>query len=102
MDDCNVKKDTFLRRWLDYLSFALSGLLADGTICAAVSYTLGDLHRENSVLDYPIGGSGAVCDALVESIERNGGKVLLSTHVDKIIVSCPFFLPFSLGHVHTP
>lgn len=86
MDDCNVKKDTFLRRWLDYLSFALSGLLADGTICAAVSYTLGDLHRENSVLDYPIGGSGAVCDALVDSIERNGGKVLLSTHVEKIIM----------------
>lgn len=86
MDDCDVKEDTFLRRWLDYLSFALSGLLADGTICAAVSYTLGDLHRENSLLDYPVGGSGAVCESLVKSIERNGGRVLLQTRVDKIVM----------------
>jgi len=86
MDDANIKKDTFLRRWLDYLSFALSGLLADGTICAAVSYTLGDLHREGSILDYPIGGSAAVCEALAASIERNGGRVMLQTHVEGISV----------------
>ena len=44
MKEAGMKEGTFLYRWLDYLSFALSGLLADGTICAAVSYTLGDLH----------------------------------------------------------
>jgi len=44
MKEAGMEEGTFLYRWLDYLSFALSGLLADGTICAAVSYTLGDLH----------------------------------------------------------
>ena len=54
---------TSLERWIDYLAFALSGLPADGTVGAAVAYTLGDLHRPNAVLDYPVGGSGAVCEA---------------------------------------
>jgi len=44
MKKADIQEGTFLFRWLDYLSFALSGLLADGTVCAAVSYTLGDLH----------------------------------------------------------
>ena len=86
MHEAGIQPNTFLHRWLDYLSFALSGLLADGTICAAVSYTLGDLHRQGSVLDYPTGGSGAVCDALVGAIERRGGRVLLSTHVEEILI----------------
>ena len=86
MKEAGIQEGTFLYRWLDYLSFALSGLLADGTVCAAVSYTLGDLHRQGSVLDYPVGGSGAVCDALVRSLERNGGRFLKSTPVEKILV----------------
>lgn len=86
MDEAGVRPGTFLYRWLDYLSFALSGLLADGTICAAVSYTLGDLHRQGSILDYPIGGSGAVCDALVDALRNHGGRLLLSTHVEQILM----------------
>jgi hypothetical protein len=53
---------------LDYLSFALSGLDATGTIAAAVVYTLGDLHRTGAYLDYPVGGSEAVIDALVKGV----------------------------------
>lgn len=86
MKESGIREGTFLWRWLDYLSFALSGLLADGTICAAVSYTLGDLHRKNSLLDYPVGGSAAVCDALVETVTKRGGKLLLRTHVDQILI----------------
>ena len=33
-----------------------------------------------------VGGSGAVVDALVRGIERNGGSVRLSTHVERINV----------------
>ncbi len=86
MDSAGIRKHTFLHRWLDYLSFALSGLLADGTVCAAVSYTLGDLHRKGSKLDYPVGGSGAVCDALVKALESHGGRLLLRTPVERILV----------------
>jgi phytoene dehydrogenase-like protein len=33
-----------------------------------------------------VGGSGAVVDALVRGIERNGGRVRTSTHVERINV----------------
>ena len=60
-----VVKDKFLENWFEFLSFALSGLPADGTIAAAVAYTMRDLHQKGAALDYPIGGSGAVVDALI-------------------------------------
>ena len=56
--------------WLDYLSFALSGLDSTGTIAAAVVYTLGDLYRPDAYLDYPIGGSEAVVNALIRGITK--------------------------------
>ena len=73
---------------------------------------MGDLYRPGASLDYPVGkhpnpnphpphpkpdpnpnpdpdpnptqvgGSGAVIDALVRGIERHGGTVRLSTHVE--------------------
>ena len=75
-----------------------------------------DLHQKRASLDYPIGGAGAVIDALVQGIEgeiipeninlssnnqesedkniipdqivseKPKGKVLLNTHVTKILV----------------
>lgn len=39
-----------------------------------------------STIDYPVGGAGAIVDALVRGIEKYGGKVLLSTPVDSILV----------------
>ena len=87
----NVLKDTvkdkFLLNWFDFLSFALSGNAADGTIAAAVVYTMRDLHQLRAELDYPVGGAGAIIDALVRGVEKNGkGKVLTSTHVEQILV----------------
>jgi phytoene dehydrogenase-like protein len=77
----------FLERWIDYLAFALSGLPADGTVGAAVAYTLGDLHRPNAVLDYPVGGSGAVCEALADYIsDKAGCAVRTRCRVDEILV----------------
>ena len=97
--------DPFIKGWLDYLAFALSGLDAAGTLAlpltlapsrltrtrtptptqtpphpgtlgAAVAFTMGDLYRKGALLDYPVGGSGAVIDALVRGIERHGGTWL--------------------------
>jgi len=61
-----------------------------------------DLHQERASLDYPIGGAGAVIDALVRGIEAGAaekglqgeggdrgeqtGKVLVNSHVSRIIV----------------
>jgi len=69
-----------------------------GTICAAVSYTLGDLHRKGSILDYPVGGSAAVCDSLVTAMESHGGRMMLRTPVEKILIEeC---VPRTLRPVH--
>ena len=82
----NVVRDSFLTNWFEFLSFALSGLPADGTIAAAVAYTMRDLHQRGAALDYPLGGSGAVVDALVRAIEKRGGEVILNSHVHEIMV----------------
>ncbi len=83
----NIIKDKFLENWFEFLSFALSGLPANGTIAAAVAYTMRDLHQRRAALDYPLGGSGAVIDALIRGIEKNElGHIYLRSHVKEIIV----------------
>lgn len=87
----------FILNYLEFLSFAISGLPADSTIAAAMAYTLRDLHQPGAELDYPCGGSGAIVDALVRGLNkhshRNAGKgpgepvedrLALSAHVDKV------------------
>lgn len=81
-----VVKDKFLQNWLEFLCFALSGLPADSTIAAAVAYTMRDLHQEDAVLDYPIGGAAAVIDALVRGVTKRSGKVILNSHVEEIVI----------------
>ena len=90
--------DPFIKNWLNFLSFAISGLPADGTIAAAMAYTLRDLHQEGAELDYPFGGSEAIVNALVQALNKHSNKDLpsgqpepenrltLSAHVDDIIV----------------
>lgn len=48
-----------------------SGLPADGTMAAAVIYTIGDLHRPGCIIDYPRGGGGAVIGAMVRLLDRD-------------------------------
>lgn len=85
MDDYGVQ-DEFVRKWFDYLAFALSGLDAAHTQAAPVVYTMRDLHAKDAVLDYPKGGIGSLIDALVSGIEKNGGAVRVNSLVEKIIV----------------
>ncbi|MEM6351781.1 MAG: NAD(P)/FAD-dependent oxidoreductase [Cyanobacteria bacterium P01_D01_bin.14] len=81
-----VVSDPFVRNWLDMLCFLLSGLPADGTIAAEVAFMFADWYRPNVQLDYPKGGSGALVDALVRGLEKFGGQLRLSAHVDQILV----------------
>lgn len=48
-----------------------------GAAAAAVSASA--LRRA----DYPVGGSGAIINALVRGLEKNGGKLRLGTHVEQ-------------------
>ncbi|RMF21011.1 MAG: NAD(P)/FAD-dependent oxidoreductase [Cyanobacteria bacterium J083] len=81
-----VITDSFIRNWLDLLCFLLSGLPADGTIAAEVAFMFAEWYRPGAVLDYPQGGSAALVAALVRGLEINGGKLLLNSHVAKILL----------------
>jgi phytoene dehydrogenase-like protein len=80
-------KDPFLRKWFDYLSFALSGLDASQTQAAAVAYMMIDLHKEGAVLDYPMGGMDSLIQALVLGMQNHGGQLQLNSRVERILLS---------------
>ncbi|MFB2922356.1 phytoene desaturase family protein [Aerosakkonema funiforme] len=77
-------KDPWVRRLIDLECFLLSGLKAEGTIAPEVAFMLGE--RSNIGVDYPVGGSGAIVDALVRGLERWGGKIRLNAHVEQILL----------------
>lgn len=79
-------RDPFLRHWLDLLCFLLSGLPAKGTIAAEVAFMFADWYRPGVSLDYPMGGSGALVEALVRGLKKYGGELLLNAHVEQILV----------------
>ncbi len=81
-----VVKDPFVRNWLDLLCFMLSGLPASGTITAEMAFMFADWYRPDVVLDYPIGGSGAMVNALLRGLQRRGGKLRRNAHVEQILV----------------
>ncbi|MEM7580200.1 MAG: NAD(P)/FAD-dependent oxidoreductase, partial [Cyanobacteria bacterium P01_A01_bin.80] len=77
-------KDSWVRRLIDLECFLLSGLKASGTIAPEVAFMLGE--RSNTAIEYPLGGSGAIVDALVRGLKKYGGELRLGCHVEKIIV----------------
>ncbi|NET47886.1 MAG: FAD-dependent oxidoreductase [Merismopedia sp. SIO2A8] len=76
--------DPWVRRLLDVECFLLSGLKANGTVTPEIAFMFGE--RSESVVDYPLGGSGAIIKALVNGLQQWGGTLRLGTHVEKIIV----------------
>ncbi|MBD2448688.1 NAD(P)/FAD-dependent oxidoreductase [Nostoc sp. FACHB-152] len=81
-----VVRDPFIHNWLNLLCFLLSGLPAAGTNAAEVAFMFADWYRPGVVLDYPIGGSAALVNALVQGLEKHGGQLLLNSHVEQILV----------------
>jgi phytoene dehydrogenase-like protein len=80
-------KDAFVRKWFDYLAFALSGLDAAHTQAAAIAYMMIDLHTPNRVLDYPMGGMNSLIQALVTGLKKHGGKLQLNSRVEEMILA---------------
>ncbi|KAJ1410256.1 hypothetical protein B484DRAFT_455907 [Ochromonadaceae sp. CCMP2298] len=76
----------FVLNWLDMLCFLLQGLPAEGTLNAVIAYMLADWYRPGVLLDFPKGGSGAIVDALVRGIRKNGGRVIANSHVEEVHV----------------
>lgn len=77
-------QDPWVRRLLDLECFLLSGMKAKDTVAPEMAFMFGE--RSHSVVDYPIGGSGAIVEALVRGLKRWGGTLRLGTHVEKILV----------------
>ncbi|MBW4551878.1 MAG: NAD(P)/FAD-dependent oxidoreductase [Aphanocapsa sp. GSE-SYN-MK-11-07L] len=82
----SVVSDPFIRNWLDLLCFMLSGLPASGTITAEIAFMFADWYRPGVVLDYPVGGSGALVNALLRGLESKGGELRLNAHVEQILI----------------
>ncbi|XP_064934490.1 prolycopene isomerase, chloroplastic-like [Musa acuminata AAA Group] len=79
-------KHPFVRNWVDLLCFLLAGVKSDGIISAEIVYMFAEWYKPGCVLEYPLKGSGAVVDALVQGLKKYGGRLALGSHVDKIVV----------------
>lgn len=73
----------WLKRLLDLECFLLSGMKCEETVAPEMAFMFGE--RAHAVIDYPVGGSGAIVEALVRGLQRWGGELRLGTHVEKII-----------------
>ncbi|ABA22285.1 Amine oxidase [Trichormus variabilis ATCC 29413] len=76
--------DPWVRRLIDLECFLLSGLKAHGTIAPEVAFMLGERSRVG--VEYPIGGSATIVNALVRGLERWGGQLRLGCHVEQILL----------------
>jgi len=76
--------DPFLNNWVDLLSFLISGMSMNDTNTAAMATLFNEWFNPDAFLEYPLGGSESVVNALVRGFKKNGGKLLLSSKVKKI------------------
>lgn len=76
----------FLLQWMDMLCFLLSGCPASGTITVEIAFMFADWFTPNSALEFPLGGSGALVDALVRGLTKHGGVLRTSSHVERVLV----------------
>jgi phytoene dehydrogenase-like protein len=78
--------DPFLLHWVDLLCFLISGLPMDQTSAAAMATLFGEWFEPEASLDYPLGGSPAVVEALRRGLERHGGQLACRAPVERIEV----------------
>jgi phytoene dehydrogenase-like protein len=79
-------EDAFLKNYLNLLCFLLQGLPAEGTLSAVMAYMIDDFFKPNAVMDFPVGGSGAIAAALERGIVKYGCNVLRRSHVEEIVI----------------
>eukprot|EP00884_Botryococcus_braunii_P008504 jgi/Botrbrau1/17655/Bobra.0166s0083.1 len=68
-----VVTNKWLRDFIDLECFVLSGMLAKDTITAEMAFMFMERNSGTSTIDYPLGGSRAIVDALVRGLQRYGG-----------------------------
>ena len=66
----DVPRTSLVYRWFDFLAFALSGLPVEQTSAAAIAFMIKEFFADGAVMDYPMGGSQAVADALARAVEK--------------------------------
>ena len=76
--------DPFLKNWVDLLSFLISGMSMDDTNTAAMATLFNEWFNPEAYLEYPIGGSESVVNALIKGFKKNGGELLLSSKIKNI------------------
>jgi hypothetical protein len=70
-----------LRRYLDAVGFVWCS-----TITAEMVTMFKERHRKGGSIDYPLGGGGSIIEALTRGLEKHGGRLLLRSHVDEILL----------------
>jgi carotene isomerase len=78
-------QDPWVRRLIDLECFLLSGLKAEGTITPEVAFMLGE--RSRGGVEYPVGGSKAIVNALIKGLQHWNGELRLGCHVEQILVA---------------
>mmetsp|Transcript_20184 Transcript_20184/g.56215 ORF Transcript_20184/g.56215 Transcript_20184/m.56215 type:complete len:631 (-) Transcript_20184:221-2113(-) len=81
-----VVTNRWLRAFLDLECFVLSGMTAKDTLCAEMAFMFLERNAGKSAIDYPMGGSKAIIDALIRGITKYGGQIKLSSHVEEILL----------------
>jgi phytoene dehydrogenase-like protein len=81
-----VVTNKWLRNVIDLECFVLSGMLAKDTIAAEMAFMFMERNRPGSSIDYPMGGSGALVDALTRGLAKYGGRLEVRAHVDEIVI----------------
>ncbi len=62
---CGLSSDTF-QCWLSFpVSARHAGLPANGTIAAEVAFMFNEWYRPDCMLDWPVGGSESMVQALI-------------------------------------
>jgi phytoene dehydrogenase-like protein len=69
---------------VDLLCFLISGLEMDQTSAAAMATLFGEWFEPEACLEYPVGGSAAVVQALVRGLERHGGRLRCGASVEQV------------------
>lgn len=77
----NDIRHPFVKNWMEVLCFLLSGAPASGTLAAEIGYMFDDWYKPNSTLEFPVGGSEAIVDALTRGLRKNGGRLEVNSHV---------------------
>ena len=79
-------QDPFLRHWVDLLCFLISGMPMADTNAAAMATLFGEWFEPDAHLDYPLGGSASVVNALVRGLESHGGSLQTGSAVSRLLV----------------